>query len=255
MDAIDKSITINVLWTGGLDSTFRICELSRHNVVIQPYYIVEERKSEPYERRSITWITQYLRNRETTKATLLDTKFIDWNSFKTDNEIASSWNNLRQTYRIGSQYEYIAKFAKQYNLILEVGLERSPRSKAYNALNSEGGLVITSPIAGIEQYTLNLENCSSDIKRIFGNLRFHKLLFEISKIEEVNFLEKWGLKDVVKHTWFCHNPVLGLPCGRCNPCRDALNEGFAWRVPTYGRIFGFLRGCRNVALRNIKRLF
>ena len=29
---------INVLWTGGLDSTFRILELSKADVEVQPYY-------------------------------------------------------------------------------------------------------------------------------------------------------------------------------------------------------------------------
>jgi 7-cyano-7-deazaguanine synthase len=76
---------------------------------------------------------------------------------------------------------------------------------------------------------------------IFGNMHFPELLFSIDKLEEIRLLREWGMNDVVKTTWFCHNPVLGKPCGHCNPCRDALNEGLAWRVPLSGRILGTLR--------------
>ena len=253
-DNIGSNI-INILWTGGLDSTFRICELSRLDVIVQPYYIVEERSSELYERMAIDWITKYLRNQTSTKAIIRDTIFVNWDSFNENGEISSAWKNLREKYRIGSQYEYIAKFANQNNLILEVGLEMSTRSKAYNALIGEGNLINISPFPGIEQYCINTDKCSNSIYTIFSHLRFPKLLFESSKLEEVEMLSKWGLKEVVKHTWFCHTPVLGLPCGRCNPCRDALKEGFSWRVPIMGRIFGFIRGCRNVARRNLKKIF
>ena len=36
--------TVNVLWTGGFDSTYRIVELSRLNVVVQPYYLLDEKR-------------------------------------------------------------------------------------------------------------------------------------------------------------------------------------------------------------------
>lgn len=243
---------INVLWTGGLDSTFRICELSRYKVQVQPYYIVEERISEKKELHAIHAITERLRTSPFSRFILHDVKLIDWNSFNRDPEIQAAWTNLRNKYKLGSQYEYLANFAISNNLILEVGLESSPRSKAYSALHTEGKLIQREIIPGVSEYAIDEQNCSQDIAIIFKNLRFPKVLFEISKLEEITYYEKWGLMDVAKMTWFCHNPVLGLPCGRCNPCKDALNEGFSWRVPIMGRIFGFIRGCKNVAFRTLK---
>lgn len=37
---------INVLWTGGYDSSFRIVQLSKNKVTIQPYYLSDNRKCE-----------------------------------------------------------------------------------------------------------------------------------------------------------------------------------------------------------------
>ena len=47
--------TINVLWTGGLDSTCRVAQLSQmDNITIQPYYIVDPgRKSVEYELKAM----------------------------------------------------------------------------------------------------------------------------------------------------------------------------------------------------------
>ena len=35
---------VNIFWTGGLDSTFRIVELSQRQCTIQPYYIRLKKK-------------------------------------------------------------------------------------------------------------------------------------------------------------------------------------------------------------------
>jgi 7-cyano-7-deazaguanine synthase len=66
-------------------------------------------------------------------------------------------------------------------------------------------------------------------------------LFNTEKVEEIRLMREWGMNDVVMSTWFCHTPVFGKPCGCCNPCRDALNEGLAWRVPMSGRVLGTAR--------------
>lgn len=51
--------TVNILWTGGWDSTFRVVELSRmEGITIQPVYVIDpNRKSVPYELRAMDNIT------------------------------------------------------------------------------------------------------------------------------------------------------------------------------------------------------
>ena len=51
---------VEIFWTGGFDSTFRIVQLSRCNVTIQPYYISDNRKSEKNELKAIEQITNIL---------------------------------------------------------------------------------------------------------------------------------------------------------------------------------------------------
>jgi 7-cyano-7-deazaguanine synthase len=238
---------INLLWTGGLDSTFRLCHLSHYAVTVQPYYITEKRKSMKNEIRAMDKIRTLLSKNCNKEFSILPTIYVDRDTIAADAELTQSWNVLHDKYVIGSQYEYIARFAKQQGIKLEVGIEFSPRSKAATALKSEGGLarcnyLINSIMCKWGGYLhLDATQASIDMINIFGNMQFPELLFSIDKLEEIRLMREWGLNEVVMTTWFCHNPVLGKPCGRCNPCRDALNEGLAWRVPLSGRILGTLR--------------
>src|SRR5690606_27941094 len=45
-----------------------------------------------------------------------------------------------------------------------------------------------------------------------------------------------GFDELMALTWFCHRPVRGEPCGRCNPCIYTIEEGLADRVPWRGRL-------------------
>lgn len=131
-------ITINVLWTGGLDSTFRICELSRHNVRIQPYYILCDRGSEEYELKAIDNITKILRSHDDVKAEILNV--IVEQLPKDMAEEYRAFKSLKSRYGLGIQYVWLSKFAKLKDIRLEIALENSVRSKATVALKTEGAL-------------------------------------------------------------------------------------------------------------------
>ena len=55
---------INILWTGGLDSTYRILELSMQDVTIQPYYLASVNPSTKYEIRAIEELTEIIKKKE-----------------------------------------------------------------------------------------------------------------------------------------------------------------------------------------------
>lgn len=150
---------VNVLWTGGLDSSYRICELSRMPVTIQPYYIWDHtRGSIKQELRAMKRIAQDVKRHPDTKATLLPLKIVYDSEIKEDTAITEAWKVLNKKYALGSQYDYLARFAKQYGLKLEVGLESSERSKATNAIKAETQLILKKetlllpPIMCIIQY-------------------------------------------------------------------------------------------------------
>ena len=255
---------INLLWTGGLDSTFRLVELAHEDIEIQPYYIVDTtRGSIPQETQAMNKILSLLRKKPFTKATIQDVKLIPDTTILTDNDITEKWKFFVNTNKLGSQYDYLARFAKQNNLILEVGLECSERSKATNVLKEYGALQLHSYTSLESQKDINSWDCFYAItpesahpyaKAIFENLRFPSHLFSLEKIEEAELLKEWGCRDILNSTWFCHRPIFGYPCGRCNPCKDALNEGMSWRVPVIGRILGTIRGVWNKSFGRVNRL-
>lgn len=254
---MNKNIIINLLWTGGLDSTFRLVELSRENVEIQPYYIIDpERKSTYKEKEAMEKIYSLLKKNKQTKASLKELKYIQMKNIHSDKKITESWQFFSNYNKLGNQYDFLARFAKQNDIILEVGLENSPRGKASTVLNKFGYLQeeIYPQSKGLWGKVFRIpENCIiQQSKDIFGRLRFPQHLFTIEKIEEIELLKHWGYEDIIHKTWFCHDPVLGYPCGRCNPCKDALNEGLSWRIPRIGRIMGTARSYLRGLIRRIK---
>ena len=232
---------VNVLWTGGLDSSFRVCELARllGDGVIQPYYIRDRtRGSIKYELSAISRITKYLRNHPATVATLNDVIIIEDYDIKPDKEITEAWEYCREKFKLGSQYDYLARFAKQYGVKLEIGLENGQgRSKAENTIKNELKLKEVEEGA-YHAFVMDADKTTSLAGRLFRDLIIPLPLFEMTKLQEAEQLRKWGMEEVIGMTWFCHRPVFGLPCGHCNPCKDCLNEGMAYRVPKLGYALG-----------------
>lgn len=244
---------VNILWTGGLDSSCRVCELSLMPVVIQPYYLRDpQRDSVRYELKAIRTITEMLRAKKTTKCDLRDVIVVEVDELDADEEIRSAWRTLRERYRIGTQYDWLARFTKQRGLTVEMSLESSPRSKSMNALKGDGALVVDENHA-VPAYRLDTERCSAELVTVFEHLRFPTTLWNMTKEEEVAEMRANDMEDVMKKTWFCYSPVFGLPCGHCSPCRDALNEGMAWRVPMAGRVMGFFTRYTYHAARHVVR--
>jgi 7-cyano-7-deazaguanine synthase len=165
--------TINLLWTGGLDSTFRLCHLSHYAVTVQPYYIKEKRKSMKNEIRAMDKIRVLLSKNYNKDFSILPTIYVDRDTIVADAEIEKSWNVLHEKYVIGSQYEYLARFAKQQNIKIEVGIEFSPRSKAATALKGEGGLMKANHMeySDIQNGGILISRCETSAIRYPEHLR------------------------------------------------------------------------------------
>lgn len=236
-----KPRIINILWTGGLDSTCRVAQLSQMaNIIIQPYYIVDpNRSSIKYEIDAMSKIAAIIRNHPRTIAELKDTIHVKLSDIRQNLEITQSYNTLRRKYQLGSQYDFLARFAKQENIALEIGLECSPRGKAYCTISCESKELLEDK--DVDELLINTQTSSMELINVFENLRIGKKIWTMSKLEEVEYMKSIGLESIILKTHFCHTPVFGLTCGQCNPCKDALNEGMAWRVSKIGRILGFLR--------------
>lgn len=236
---------INILWTGGLDSTFRVIELLTSlpdGYSIQPYYILdEERKSFSQEIKAMRCITEVANNKAKKQVRIRPLIIVKKTEIPLDSKITEAYNYLKNKYNLGGQYDWLARFAKSKNISIELGLEYSPRSKAYNTITSEGGIIEVSPSNGYTVYSIDESKSSENLMTVFGRFVLSPRLFNITKEKEVEILRGLGYDEVIAMTWFCHRPIFGYPCGQCNPCKDALNEGMGWRVPLWGRLLGTLR--------------
>lgn len=228
---------VYILWTGGLDSTYRMMQLSRMKVIIQPLYNcgeVLDTKSK-HEVKAMNCIMEDLKKNPQTKAEILPLIRLS-EKVAYNKEIADSYAYLKQKYKIGIQYRTLAHKLKHMNIQAELCLEYSPISKARNTVVGEGKL---EQIKDGEYEVLRLgEGTSEHLKRVYGNFLFPTPLFNMTKEQEIEDIERMGYTETMKKTWFCHHPIFGLPCGHCNPCKDAYYAGLGWRVPKLGYFLG-----------------
>ena len=201
---------INVFWTGGLDSTYLVVKLLSMGITVQPYYIIDsERKSLKKELSAIERISECINRCSTMKGDLLPAIIIRKECIKTYPDIT--------------------------NLVVGVMMEQ--RGKVVHTL--EGKDLVKQELNGLEVFTTKeLLGLNHDAFVLYENILFPTLLVGKKKTEEWEELHQLGFGDVAEMTWFCHHPILGMTCGHCNPCQDALNEGIAFRVSKLGYTFG-----------------
>lgn len=224
---------IDLLWTGGLDSTYRMVELSRRSCVVQPHYILNDRKSREKELQAMDTILRLLRNNKNTRATLLEPIFVPKETIAKDNDIFDSWMMLFPGHGTKSmQYYTLAKYAVHNNLHLEMGLQFSPNGTIVKAIDES--LLIPHLDKDYDVLMIDQSRADQDIINIFGNFYFPKSLYHKEKKDEIKELYALGYKTVVKHTWSCLKPIWGFPCGHCLPCRSSEMEGV--KIPRIGKI-------------------
>lgn len=217
---------INCLWTGGLDSTYTVAYFSRFEVEIQPYYLLDKhRDSQKYELKAIEEITEILRADKDTKAKILPLITYPVEDIKKDTEINEAYKRIRDKSGIGSQYGWLARFAKEHDLSeLYVSLVLSPNSKGRNTVAKYGN-VQQHEKNGYTYFEIDNDTADEDIKTVFGRMRF-PMSFNTLKKDEFRILREMGLDEVAKRVWFCFTPVNGEKCGTCNPCRSYIKDGF-----------------------------
>lgn len=215
---------IEILWTGGFDSTYRIVQLSRMNVRIQPYYLSDNRQSEDMELSAIAKITEMLKSNNNTKCKFLPLKIVGKKERIFSKEITEAYKRIVKHDYLGSQYDWLGCFSTRHNGI-ELLIHRN--DKAITLINKYGILKKVSDDITGNYYIVDCANSSDDINKLF---RFYHLpLANITKLEMRNNYMEWGYSDVMNLTWFCFKPIKGKSCGCCNACIYAIEEGMEER--------------------------
>lgn len=214
---------IEILWTGGFDSTFRICQLSRLDVEVTPYYLFNNRPTAPKEIETMNSIRSKLLNNPRTIAKINPVVVVPVEARKVNKEITDAFERLEATRRIGLQYGFLGVFAFEHEGI-EIGLQDGGHAKTF--LQKHGTLKEVDEGYGV-YYVLDKETTDPDCFAVFGH--YHFPILGISKRQMAEKFAEMDLGDIMDETWFCYTPIDGKPCGKCPPCCFAIEQGMISR--------------------------
>lgn len=235
---IEQKESIQILWTGGWDSTFRLLQLIIiYRKKVQPYYIIDpKRRSVEYELAAIVKIRKLLLEKYPfTEDLLLPLSKINLEEIRPNNEIEQAYQRILKKDKIGIQYEWISRFCDEFGV---TDLEFCNETSLY----PEDNIVkrVFGPVIKVEDdcgyhYILDKKYDSSDAYLLF---KYWKLaVFENTKLEMEEMSKLEGFFDIMKETWFCHTPTrFNHPCGKCYPCTTVYKEGLSWRLPYSAKI-------------------
>jgi 7-cyano-7-deazaguanine synthase len=217
---------VNIFWTGGWDSTYRVLCLSRMNVILQPHYIIYgNRRSTKQELDAIREITEEILRDPRTKCKLKPLILTYEKDIPPDAAISSAFERIRQHVLIGIQYKYLARYAKDFESI-EIGIETG--GLADLMINTMGKMNYVEN-DGLNYWEIDRANSHQALLDVFGHFRWP--LYHLSKIDMKEDSERQGFAHIMDKTWFCHFPANNEPCGSCFPCRFTIEGGMESRLP------------------------
>ena len=245
---------VHILWTGGLDSTYRMVELSRKKCVIQPHYVIVNRKNIKNELKAISAITRILNSDKRTIAEIRPVETFSKHDLEVYPDIQSAWEMLHEKKDFKSQqYPLFTRYARQKKLKLEMGIQFSKNGTVSKVIDEsylvdcpdDYDVMMIDPEKGSHEWASFT---------LFRDFRFPKSLYHKTKREEVEELKRLGYDKVLKKVWTCFTPVFGMPCGHCFACQSARYEGAGELIPKVGYMLGSIRLFFYKILSRIKKL-
>lgn len=233
----DTDVPVNLLWTGGWDSTFELLQLLlRHRRHVQPYYLQDPgRASTRVELETMERIRERLfALYPHTRASLRPLRPFSIDGLVADPAITNAAKAIVQRRFMGSQYDWLARFCAQNGIDdMELCIHRDDKAHAvvepfvYEHRDPDGrpSWRLDRRHRGVDEYT------------VFG--RFSFPLFATSKLEMEAVAAAEGWQELMDMTWFCHTPAGGKPCGICAPCLYTIEEGLGRRIPRSRRVLSF----------------
>lgn len=216
---------VNILWTGGWDSTYRILQLANKPVTIQPYYLIRnKRKSRDFELKAIDIITKEIRKHPETRCTILDLVLLKVADIIKDQSVTDAYNNILTTDFFGSQYDWLARFA---TMVKGLELTIHQDDKAFSIIKKHGDLTKKRNELIGDYFVLDRDASTDSLVKVFGN--YHFPILNANKLEMKRWAEEMNYIDIMNKTWFCHSPKNNEPCGVCNPCVYTIEEGLKYR--------------------------
>lgn len=213
---------IDLLWTSGWDSTFRIADLViRQARTVQPWYVRDDnRRSTGRELSTMQEIRTAIADIDPSAGTrILPLREFSRETIPADAEITSNYRRLAQESHLGNQYDWLARLAKSEGRTLELSIHRDDKAHGFleNDVVEDGD-------------TYRLSDDADPRLALFRWFSFP--VFNTSKLDMAERAREHGFQQVMELTWFCYEPLIGgKPCGYCNPCVYTQEEGLGRRVP------------------------
>ena len=224
---------INLFWTGGWDSTFRLLQLIIvFRKRVQPYYIIDTtRKSVQNEKQAINRIRELLfKKYPFSESLLLPLKISSLTDIKLNEKITKAYKRIFKKDKIGIQYEWLSQFCNEHDISnLEICFEKSIYPEDNIIFRVFGTIVKIEDECGYH-YKLDDKKMSTDTQLMFS--KFKLVTCENTKLEMLEISKKEGFLEIMEQSWFCHTPTRNnKPCGKCLPCIRVYREGLGWRLP------------------------
>lgn len=211
---------IDIFWTGGLDSTFRLVQLLlQTDNPVQPHYIVRHEDSTGIEIDTMIQLRRSLvRKYPEIRSRFLPTVYVNEDLIPKFKEIDEEIEELSRQGHVKEQYHIMSHYCKAFNIKqIEVALEGTGDidydEKKFFFKNSDSFKCFTYPT------------------------------LQLTKFEMFNQAknEKWD--DILLMTSFCRRPSRKkiAPCGVCGPCVDAVSAGMGFRLPFKSRVKAYIQ--------------
>ncbi|GAB6194025.1 7-cyano-7-deazaguanine synthase [Desulfocastanea catecholica] len=231
--------SINLLWTGGWDSTFQLLQLLViFKSCVVPYYLIDVgRCSTALEILTIKRIKdRILKEYPYARELLKPTQYFAVADVASDFEIAEAYQSILKEKHIGSQYDWLARFCKEKH-ISDMQLCIHPRSRDKEHFNIES--ILSERTCGSQSvFHVDPKFEMMNEYKLFRYFSFP--ILKLTKKQMSVMANEQGWKEIMAMTWFCYNPTRNIePCGRCNPCIQVIEDGLGWRIPLKSRIFSF----------------
>lgn len=228
---------VNLLFTGGFDSTFRLCQLSRmEDVEVQPVYLLfSNHCNRPNRFKEIAAqdsVVHWLYGRVETKSIILPPLRIKEEDLPSDPDYDMAFLKWASSGKVPLQYRVLGKLALCFSdlEICREGPTLRNRQRGIKYGNkpvgktrlflAEHGVKFIDNVDG--SVTLNFKKADAGLDLLFGRYKYP--ILGISETEMVPYIQKWGYEDVFKLTWTCDTGA-NEPCGVCHNCETKWDSG------------------------------
>jgi len=211
-----------VLWTGGMDSSFRMCQLACRDVEVQPVYLVlRKRDNVCNETNARRKMLQLLRRRRDTRAILHDPLEIRLEDLPDNPELEDVYRRYEN--RMGTQFEYLGTLGKMFpdpELCIKKPSpgQVSRIQKFLRENNVRIGLFPDGSFGKVDR-----EHCTRDGLVMMG--LFSYPIMDTNGPEANAIIHANGWEYILKHSWSCEGNGRDQ-CGICHQC--ALRWLFGW---------------------------